>query len=165
LNENLSFWAQDKGCLHVRGELYMATGFLDKYTSDIAPCEDKCCQCTGEWSEHFLPVNREEVVSFLQSEEVGKKLPLLAKDDNLTDILWKAPVEIRDAIFGMKGVKKTQCDCLFMQLVASNLIKLDGRPEGPTWIITRTRDKDRSYVFHQNFLDPRRWVGFNFLNN
>ena len=29
VNENLCFWAQNRGCLHVHGKQYMAIGFLD----------------------------------------------------------------------------------------------------------------------------------------
>ena len=38
LDKNLCSWAQNSGCLCVPGELYMATGFLDRYSSDLSPC-------------------------------------------------------------------------------------------------------------------------------
>ena len=122
-----SFWAHHMGCLHVRGELFMATGFMDKYSSDIPPCGDKCCICTGEWAKYFLPVDRDMVVTFLQSEEVTKQTLLLAKNNNLTNVLWKSSEEMRGNIFGRKGATKYNCDCLFLQLIASKLIKLDKR--------------------------------------
>ena len=103
------------------------------------------------------------VITFLQSDDVTKALPLLAKNDNLTDVLWKASAEMKEAIFGMKYATKYNCDCLFLQLIASKLIKLEKRNEGLTWVITRSRDKHHSFVFHHNFLDPKQWVGFNFI--
>ena len=36
-------------------------------------------------------------MTFLQSEDVTKALPLLAKNDNLTDVLWKASPEMKEA--------------------------------------------------------------------
>ena len=54
-------------------------------------------ECMGEM---FLPIDRDMVMTFLQSEEVTKQIPLLAKNDNLTDVLWKSSEEMRKAIFG-----------------------------------------------------------------
>ena len=62
------------------------------------------------------------VVTFLQSEEVTKKIPLPAKNDNVTNVLWKFSGEMREAIFGQKGATKYNCDCLFLQLIASKLL-------------------------------------------
>jgi len=64
LDECLCFWSQNRGCLHVRAELYMATGVLDRYTADLEPCGDACCVCNGDWSNFFLPVDRDMVFFF-----------------------------------------------------------------------------------------------------
>ena len=136
LYENLCFWAQHKNCLHVRGELYLSTGFMDKYTPDIPECGNRCCICTGKWAEFFLPVKREMVVSFLQSDEVVKAMHLIAKNDNSTDVLWSASASMKDAIFCKKGYNRFNCDCLMLQLISLKLIKLEKRDEGLTWFIT-----------------------------
>ena len=39
-----------------------------------------------EVGQFFLPVNREMIMSFLQSGDVFKTMHLIAKNDNLTDI-------------------------------------------------------------------------------
>ena len=124
----LRYHVLDLGCQHVRGELSMSNGELDRdrkcaHPIEYRPCVNRCPICTGEWHKSFLTVDRKKIVQFLQHID-QKKIPLNAKADNIVDLLWSETHEkwhIKDVLRTTK-VPKYNVDSLFLQLIANGMI-------------------------------------------
>jgi len=102
--EVVQFFVLDRGCWHKCAEWFLSCGRVEAPRSTYASndCGTKCAMCTGEWASIFLPVKKDRVVRFLESEYFGKRVPLLAEGANIIDVLWSGEKWRVADIFGKK---------------------------------------------------------------
>ena len=94
---------------------------------------DKCGICTGAWFKTFLRVNKDSVVQFLKSHHFSKEVPLIARNNNVVDVLWKGERWRIEEIYGKKSVNKTVVSALFLQLTAAKILELVNTKDGIAW--------------------------------
>ena len=102
-----------------------------------------------------------KLIAFLQFID-RKKLPLPAKGNNIVDLLWGKSQKVwLNAIFKKNNVQMYQVDCLFLQLAANSIIKLEMIDDQMQWIIGERPDPENEgeYVFLYN--DDSSWLGIN----
>lgn len=139
----------------------MSRGILETPPVQLEKCGTKCPVCTGAWHKIFLAVNKAKLVNFLECEPFQKQMGMLvAKGDNIVDILWSVEKWRIEEIFGCK-VKKSKIDALFLQLIATSILELKHTTNGLVWSYGRTSDPSTSDVRQTilNYKQDRHWVG------
>ena len=161
LLEVLQFFVLNHGCLHVRAEWFLSRGKLEPPPSEshAGPCGDKCPMCTGEWGDIFLPVSKNQVVRFIESDYFSRHVPLLASYDNIVDVLWNGETWRIEEIYGKKSVGKFNVDGLFLQLTAREMIQLRLLKQGLTWVFGRRPDPANKKETILNYQLPESWDG------
>ena len=126
------------------------------------PCVDRCPTCSGEWHKSFLTVDRDKVVQFLRHID-RKKMPWLAKADNVVDLLWSDKHKkwrIKD-IFRKTKVPKYNVDALFLQLIASKMIILTAHQGVLTWTVGERVLPNTGRDFILTCEETSSWEGIN----
>ena len=85
----VKFFQLDNGCQHLVAEYVLVMGKLIcmQRPYHAKTCETKCSICSGDWSKTFLPIVKEKVVHFLESDHFSRNVPLLADGDKVVDVI------------------------------------------------------------------------------
>jgi len=157
----IRFFALDYGCQHIHGAWFMSCGDLDSRPPPVLmPCWNKCPICTGKWAEIFKKLHKDQVIKFLKSEYFQKMVPLIAKSDNIVDVLWSGDGKWRvEKIYGKKTVSRASVDGLFLQLIANQKIVLMHDNTNIVWKLGRTSNPDNPLESICNYEFDRMWEG------
>ena len=165
IQEVISFFCLDKGCMHVRAGKYLHAGVLDPTgVADRPPCNNKCPICTGAWHKIFAPCYKADVIQFLDNaQRVGKFPRAVKKGAKVSDLLWGNKYWT-ERIFdrAASGVKRTTVDALFLSLSALGFIDVERVGGVLRWNVTM-RDADTNPNPQPCFLsdDASAWSGLN----
>ncbi len=148
LSDVLQFLFLDKGCQSAILEHYLAYGVLREADPDIDPCKDSCPICMKKkngqrhWDSIFYKMNKQQLVSFLESRIIQDAFPLKAERDSLTNLLWKAN-DWKGKIFRMpaKKIAMHVVESAFLQLIAAEIIvaEYDRSSKELKWILNRVK--------------------------
>ena len=78
-------------------------------------------------------------MQFLKSHHFSKEVPLIARNNNVVDVLWKGERWRIEEIYGKKSVNKTVASALFLQLTAVKMLELVNTKNGLIWKLGRVR--------------------------
>ena len=163
--EVVQFFVLDRGCWHSCAEWFLSCGRVERPppTNRCINCGTKCAMCTGAWSDIFLPVKKERVIRFLESDYFGKRVPLLADRANIVDVLWSGEKWRVADIYGKKSVSRFNVDGLFLQLIATKILTLENLKQGLTWTLGRITDSTNTRETLLRYKLDSSWEGMRLM--
>lgn len=130
LQDVLSLFVLDKGCLHARLGMALANPFCSA-SAPPPPCQTRCFVCLGRYKDLFWPVNQVQLTAFLVSDWWYKKGPMRLHD---LYVFMAGCKKIPATVFGVnrsstaakkkaKLFRKRHIEALVLQLLATGILE------------------------------------------